>query len=255
MSALIKVDFYGDTLFAQQEVDGEVIVAVKPIIERLGLDWSSQLKRIRRDDVLTEGMVIMTIPSPGGPQQAVSLPLNLIPGFLLGIETTRIPNPETRAVVITYQRECHAVLFRHFFGTRADPAESFDWEVIGAKVQLVREARLTGGKKAAAGLWRLLGLPELEGVANAATPRQGALHGVDFVRQFLGECTVEAPGCRVQARVLASRYREWAMASKAPDMTERAFAMCLDALEVPKQRGQVHYYLGFRIRHASESAE
>ena len=42
------------------EKDGIRYVAVKPICENLGLDWSSQKKRIERDDVLNSTMVIMT---------------------------------------------------------------------------------------------------------------------------------------------------------------------------------------------------
>lgn len=66
--ALTSVDFHGDLLWAG-EADGEAHLAIKAICRRLGLDWSSQSKRLHRHEVLSEGMVITTIPSAGGPQQ------------------------------------------------------------------------------------------------------------------------------------------------------------------------------------------
>lgn len=134
----------------------------------------------------------------------------------------------------------------------ADPGDDLDWQTINARIQLVREARLTSGRKAAAGLWKALGLPDIETPAAATTPRTPALNGVDFVRQFLEDCTEPDRNATVQARVLASRYKVWAMTHDATDMTERALAMCLEAIGVAKRRGHLHAYLGIRLKHQSE---
>lgn len=73
------VDFYGDELVAIEQ-DGIIYTPVKPICDILGIDWSSQRKRLERDEVLSEGMVILTVPTHGGAQQAVCLPADMLHG-------------------------------------------------------------------------------------------------------------------------------------------------------------------------------
>lgn len=131
------------------------------------------------------------------------------------------------------------------------PGDGFDWETITAKIHLVREARLTMGRKAAAGLWQSLGLPALD-TAGATRP-VGARQGVDIVQQFLAECTAEDPRGHVQARALSTRFAEWARANDAPAMTERALAICLEALGIEKHRGRLYCYLGLRLTPQSAS--
>lgn len=103
--------------------DGHPHVAVKPISDALGLDWSAQLRRIKRDPVLSKGMAVMAIPSPGGGQETVALPLDKMNGWLFGVSAQRV-KPEIRDTLIRYQEECYGVLFRHFYGkaTQSAPA-------------------------------------------------------------------------------------------------------------------------------------
>ena len=88
-------------------------VAMKPVCENIGLDWAAQLKRIKRHQVLSSGVVIMTIPSKQGLQEYVCLPISMINGWLFGIETSRV-KPEIRATLEQYQLECFDVLYNHF---------------------------------------------------------------------------------------------------------------------------------------------
>lgn len=247
MNALEKVDFFGDSIWAGREGD-TVIVAVKPMVEALGLDWSSQLHRIKRDSVLSEGMVVTTIPSPGGPQDSVALPLNLIPGFLFGISDERITDPEVRARVLAYKRECYAVLYRHFFGPRVSPDDETAELTILDKIRIVREIRLTSGRRAAQSWLRHLGLEIADPVERGGTPTQG----LDFVRQFLADRTAEAPGGRVQAAELKRAYDLWAAEAGAPAMTMSGFGRSLTALGLQKTQSSMIYYVGIRIRHVAE---
>jgi hypothetical protein len=86
---------------------------MKPICENIGLDWSSQLQKIKRNHVLNKGMVMMTIPSNGGFQEMVMLPVNYLNGWLFGIDSNRV-KPEIRDRLIAYQTECFEVLANHF---------------------------------------------------------------------------------------------------------------------------------------------
>lgn len=65
---ITTIDFHRDTLFAVEQQDG-VSVAIKPICDTLGIAWNKQLERIKRDAILSEGMTIMVMPSPGGAQE------------------------------------------------------------------------------------------------------------------------------------------------------------------------------------------
>ncbi len=107
------VDFYCDQVTGAVVESGEIYVPVRPICDYLGLDWSSQRQRINRDQVLAEGVVVITIPSAGGPQNAVCLPLDLLPGFLFGVSATRV-KPELQEKITRYRRECFRVLWEAF---------------------------------------------------------------------------------------------------------------------------------------------
>ncbi|TBV91293.1 hypothetical protein E0E53_21350 [Azotobacter chroococcum] len=103
------VDFHGQTLAVITGPAGERLVAMKPICEAIGLDWKSQYSRIQRNQVLKEGMVIMTTPSPGGEQETTCLPLDYLNGWLFGVDASRV-KPEIRERLVQYQRECFAAL-------------------------------------------------------------------------------------------------------------------------------------------------
>lgn len=134
------------------------------------------------------------------------------------------------------------------FGTN-DPTAEWDWDIIREKIHLVREMRLSAGKKAAAHLWRELALPmPSDEKQNIKQPSQG----VDFVQQFLSDCTEESEGSRVQASILFDAYRAWAERTDSPTMTQSAFGRTMNVLGFDKHRGRIYTYLGIRIRHESE---
>jgi hypothetical protein len=111
---IIAVNFRSDTLFAVEHEDG-VFVAVKPISDTLGLIWRKQQERISRDPILAEGSNMVVIPSPGGPQETTCLRLDLVNGWLFGIDESQVKDEETRQKVLAYKRECYRVLFDHFY--------------------------------------------------------------------------------------------------------------------------------------------
>ncbi|MEI6730649.1 MAG: phage antirepressor N-terminal domain-containing protein [Pseudomonadota bacterium] len=88
-------------------------ISIKPICDALGLDWHAQRQRIRRDAVLNEGAVIITLPSEGGKQETLCLPLGLLNGWLFGVDENRV-KPETKDKLLHYKRECYEVLFNYF---------------------------------------------------------------------------------------------------------------------------------------------
>lgn len=181
MSNIITVDFRNDTLFAVERDDG-VFVAVKPISDTLGLKWSGQHDRLNRDPILAEGIRVMGIPSPGGVQETVCLKLELMNGWLFGIDESRVKDEETRQRVLAYKRECYAVLFQHFYGGASKPTAAPDepTESEGVRLRTVSEARHVFGNQAAAQLWFKLGLPVVPAMMH--DPRQREMFPVDAAR-------------------------------------------------------------------------
>lgn len=163
---IVTVDFRSDTLFAVERDDG-VYVAVTPICSALGLAAQRQRERIQRDPVLSEGGTMAVLPSIGGMQETFCLRLDLINGWLFTIDASRV-REDVRPKVIEYQRECHRVLFEHFYG-RATGAHSQPPQIepdldptkepASVKLRMVAETNEIFGQRAAAELWFKLGLP------------------------------------------------------------------------------------------------
>jgi hypothetical protein len=76
------VDFYGDTIagaLIRAENTERIYVPVKPICDYLGVDWSSQRRRILRDEVLGASMVMMTMETGPGKRHVAALPWTCSP--------------------------------------------------------------------------------------------------------------------------------------------------------------------------------
>ena len=156
--AIVTVRFHEEELFGFTREDGDVFVALRPMVEAMGLDWSGQLQRLRRDPILSEGVGVMPTPRGyGAGQEVVCLRLGLVNGWLFTIDAARIRDEEVKARVLMYQRECYDVLHR-YFAKGAQPEASSEL-TLGEKRQLVTEARQTFDARTARVLWVKLGLP------------------------------------------------------------------------------------------------
>ena len=170
------------------ENDDGTFMALKPIVESMGLDWSAQFRRVKRDPILSEGIAIMATPfGRGGDQEATCLKLELVNGWLFTIDTARITNEQVREKVILYQRECYSVLHKHFYGRatgeRQSPfaSEPTTEEPMQSRRSLVTETRQSFGIQAAREMWFKLGLPTVP--AMFADPDQASLFTYTAVKK------------------------------------------------------------------------
>lgn len=111
-----KVDFYGDDITAAlAEVNGkeQVLVPIRPLCEFLGLNWTGQNQRIKRDLVLSKIQTVCVMHTVLGPREMICLPLDFLNGWLFGIDAGRVKD-ELRDKVLRYQMECYRVLAEHF---------------------------------------------------------------------------------------------------------------------------------------------
>jgi hypothetical protein len=107
------VDFYGEELMIA--LAGEVsYVALRPICDYLGLDWSAQYRRVQRDGVLARHTRALAMTGADGRQrEMVSLQLDYLPGWLFGVTTGKL-RPELIEKLTRYREECFQVLWRAY---------------------------------------------------------------------------------------------------------------------------------------------
>jgi hypothetical protein len=108
--------FYGDELIAVQAEDtGNIFVPLSRLCDNLGIDRRRQAQRVRDHEVLSRGLVALSIETSGGAQEAQCLRLDLIPLWLAGVNANKVA-PDVKAKLVQYQAEAASVLwaaFRH----------------------------------------------------------------------------------------------------------------------------------------------
>lgn len=111
-SVVREVLFEGDELLIAM-VDGVPYVALRPIAEFLGLEWSAQYRRVQRDDVLAEEVQLIAMAAADGRQRDMfSIPLEYLPGWLFGITSSKATKPEYAPKIKLYRKKCFRVLWQ-----------------------------------------------------------------------------------------------------------------------------------------------
>jgi len=111
-SIVREVLFEGDVLFVAM-VGNIPYVALRPIAEFLGLEWSAQFRRVQRDDVLAEEAQLVAMAAADGRQREMfSIPLECLPGWLFGITSSKAAKPEYAPKIKLYRKKCFRVLWQ-----------------------------------------------------------------------------------------------------------------------------------------------
>ena len=124
----------------QVVADGrEQLVAVKPVCEILGVDFSAQRAKLKEHPVYGSTMVLSTtVGADGKDREMLCIPLQFFPGWLFSINPDNVKE-EARENLIKYQLECNKVLFDYFF-RHADFAMKKQ-EEISQQLDVVAKAR------------------------------------------------------------------------------------------------------------------
>ncbi len=107
-----EVAFHGNILLTV-EVDGVEYVALKPIVEGIGLTRQGQTQKI--SEYKREQGILLPLQTSGGQQKMLCIPLAKLQGWLFGVNPSKV-RPDLRDKVILYQEECFKVL--HDYWTR-----------------------------------------------------------------------------------------------------------------------------------------
>lgn len=110
----------------------EQLVAVKPVCEILGVDFSAQRAKLKEHPIFGSTMVLSTtVGADGKEREMVCIPLQFFPGWLFSINPDNVKE-EARERLIEYQLECNKVLFDYFF-SRVDFSRKKEVAVAKAK--------------------------------------------------------------------------------------------------------------------------
>ena len=95
------------------DCNGEPYVAMKPIVDGMGLDWASQFRKL--NNKFKACIVKMTIQLPNDTQarEVVLMALKKLPAWLYSIEPNKV-KAELRAIIVRYQEECDEVLWQYW---------------------------------------------------------------------------------------------------------------------------------------------
>lgn len=115
------------------------------------------------------------------------------------------------------------------------------------RIAMLRECRLIFGRRAAAKLWRQLGMPAVDDEPAARSSRDD-LANVDHVKRFLATSTIRRPGAQVQSSVLYAAYRTWCDATQTDVMlTQTMFSLIIAQLGFAKRQSSVMFWTGLTL--------
>ena len=137
---IIPVPFYEDMLVLVGE-DNVPMVAMKPIVENMGLSWQGQHAKLNEkfNSVIK---IILTTGSDGKNYEMTCLPLRKLPAWLYSINPNKVA-PELRDKITRYQNECDDVLWNYW--TQQRPTDG------NVRIQLIAPRdpmpEITGGMR------------------------------------------------------------------------------------------------------------
>ena len=113
------VDFYGDKIWLVTFRE-EPYIPVKPIVENLGLDLTTQQKKLKDDVSRWQVQTIRVKAQDGKLREMLCIPLRKLPAWLMSISPSKV-KPEIREKLVRYQEECDRVLWEYWSRMRGSP--------------------------------------------------------------------------------------------------------------------------------------
>ncbi|WP_410316248.1 phage antirepressor N-terminal domain-containing protein [Klebsiella pneumoniae] len=97
---------------------GVTYVAMRKIVENIGIDWTGQSVKLRKQREKF-GCRDISIPSKGGIQKMLCIPLKKLNGWLFSINPEKV-RADIRDKLIQYQEECFTVLHDYWTKGKAE---------------------------------------------------------------------------------------------------------------------------------------
>lgn len=145
MCQLSPVTFHGDTIFCI-DYQNQPYTPMKPIVENIGLAWQSQCQKLNTNRERW-GITNIVIPSDGGEQEMLCMPVRKLPSYLNSINPRKV-RPELRAKIELYQAESDDALWNYWMHGRAErpapqPADGPLTPALRAELKAIVDAKLS----------------------------------------------------------------------------------------------------------------
>ena len=106
------IEFYGNSI-SLIENNGVEYVAMRPIVEGIGLDWGTQQKKLSDNKDKFNCRHMPTVGADGKKREMLCIPLKKLNGYLFSINAEKV-NHDIKNKVILYQEECFTTLYTYF---------------------------------------------------------------------------------------------------------------------------------------------
>lgn len=85
----LVVTFFEHPVLAARVRDGTILLSVRDLCHAVGLRRYSQIRRIRTDAELRDGLQTLRVPTAGGPQEVEFLILEFVPAWISTVDRSR----------------------------------------------------------------------------------------------------------------------------------------------------------------------
>lgn len=149
------IEFYGRTLPAAEE-NHQVYISLPTLCQALNLSPAAEMRRVKSTVALAEGLRPFALRGPGKQTHLrACLRTDLVPGWLIGIQSGRIQDPALREKLVIYQREACQVAGQVFGPDAEDNSLIFDLasikqrlDHIAQRVEAIQQLLATAGQSA-----------------------------------------------------------------------------------------------------------
>lgn len=141
----LNVNFLGSEIVVI-DCDGEPYVAMRTVVDGMGLDWKSQFTKIKQrfNSVVGE---ITTTGKDGKNYKMLCLPLRKLFGWMMTINPNKVAQHK-KQTIIRYQEECDEVLWQYWTTGIANREKILQEMELIKKQQAESEARGSAAGKA-----------------------------------------------------------------------------------------------------------
>jgi prophage antirepressor-like protein len=85
----LAITFFEHPVLAARLSDGSITLSIRDLCDATGLTLRSQLRRLRADEDLRDGLHRLRVMTPGGPQDQDFLVLEFVPAWIAGVNRAR----------------------------------------------------------------------------------------------------------------------------------------------------------------------
>lgn len=181
---LVRVPLAGAPDLMATELDGHPSAALKPMCDSLGVDYATQLRKLRGRSWATMGRR-PTVAADGKTREMVMISSDTIPMWLATIDENRVAE-EARPILIALQREARDVLDA-YFNKRAVTAPAVNqFDVLRAAIDQIEAAQREATEAKAIAAKTEARLDAIEGKHDwFSAIAYARLHGLSTSTQFL----------------------------------------------------------------------